>query len=248
MFGMNLFATLRQRLSAVLGALGFSLLCCLSGALMTFVLGPAQALEAFRVSQLPQMDAQDVQSAAPGETLLFTATLTGNATPQERVDMVAYSIEAWRVTVPSESGRGSDAPQPYGRWETVETVVPELTVQLGGQVISLHRAAGVRLSGDLHEKMVKSDSALQAMDMDKLLPDGTRRYRGLMDGDRVTVLAKKASDGGVIPDHLFAGDRVAFEESLRESAQGLFFAGLCTIALSPLVLLGGLWFALFRRK
>lgn len=248
MFGMNLFAALRQRLSAVLGVLGFSLLCCLSGALMTFVLGPAQALEAFRVSQLSQMDAQDVQSAAPGETLLFTATLTGNRPSQDGAEMVACIVQEWRVTVPSESGRGGDAPQPSGHWETLEMLAPELTVQLGGQVILLHRAAGVRLSGDLHEKMVKSDSALQAMDVDKLLPDGTRRYRGLMDGDRVTVLGKKASDGGVIPDHLFAGDRVAFEQSLRDAAKGLFSAGLCTMALSPLVLLGGLWFALFRRK
>lgn len=247
MVGMNLLASLRQRLTGVFAALGFSLLCCVSGALMTFVLGPAQALEAFRVSRLPQMNIQDVQSAAPGETLLFTATLAGNR-PSQDADMVAYIVEEWQVAVPTDSGRGSDSPQPSGHWETVEAVAPELTVKLGGQVILLHRAAGVQLSGGLHEKMVKSDSALQAMDMDELLPDGTRRYRGLMDGDRVTVLGKKAREDGVIPDHLFAGDRVAFEESLREAAQGLFFAGLCTMALSPLVLLGGLLFALFKRK
>ncbi len=248
MFSLSLLTSFRQRINTVLAALGFSLFCCLFGALMAFVLSPAQALEAFRVSQLPQMDAQDVQSAAPGETLLFTAALTGNVPPQEGVNMVAYTVQEWRVTVPSDSGRGGDAPQPSGHWQAVETVAPELTVELGGQAILLHRTTPVRLSGDLHEKMVKSDSALQAMDMDELLPDGTRRYRGLMDGDRVTVLGKKASDGGVIPNHLFAGDRVAFEESLREAAQGLFFAGLCTMVLSPLVLLGGLWFAFFRRK
>jgi len=39
------------------------------------------------------------------------------------------------------------------------------------------------------------------------LPDGTRRYRGLYDGDRVTVLGRKSADGGVLPEHLFGGDR-----------------------------------------
>lgn len=246
--GINLLSFLRQRLSAVLGALGFSLLCCLSGALMTFVLGPTQSFQAFRISQLPPMDAKDVQSAAPGETLLFTATLTGNPPLQQDLDMVAFIVQEWQVTVPSESGRGSDEPQPYGRWETVETVAPELTVELDGQTFLLHQSKAVGLSGALREEMVKSDSLLEAMDMDKPLPDGTRRYQGLRNGDRVTVLGKKASDGGVNPEHLFAGDRVAFEESQWQAAQGLFFAGLCTMALSPLVLIGSLWFALFRRK
>lgn len=248
MFGINLQSSLRQRINTILIALGFSLLCCLSGALMTFVLSPAQALEALRVSQLPQMNAQDVQSAAPGETLLFTATLTDNVPPQDRVNMVAYRVEEWRVTVPSESSRGGDAPHPSGHWETLETVVPELSAELGGQVISLHRSKGVGLGGALHEKVIKSNSPLQAMDMGEPLPDGTRRYRGLMNGDLVTVLGKKASDGGVIPGQLFAGDRIAFEESLRDAAKGLFSAGLCMIALAPTVLIGGLLFALFKRK
>jgi FixJ family two-component response regulator len=30
------------------------------------------------------------------------------------------------------------------------------------------------------------------------LPDGTRRYRGLFDGDLVTVLGKKSASGGVL--------------------------------------------------
>ncbi len=248
MFGINLASFLRRRINTVLATLGFSLFCCLSGALMTFVFSPAQALEALRISRLPQMNAQTIQAAAPGETLLFTATLTDNVPPQEGVDMVACIVEEWQVTVPSEGGRGGDVPQPSGHWETVETVAPELTVELGGQRIALHRTTRVRLSGALHETIIESDAPLRASDGENLLPAGTRRYRGLRDGDLVTVLGKKASDGGVIPEHLFAGDRVAFEESQREAAQGLFSAGLCAMAMAPLVLLGGLLFALFRRK
>lgn len=245
MFSVNPISLLRQRLNTVLLALLFSILCCMSGALMSFVFSPAQAFQAMRISRLPQMDAQVIQTTAPGETLLFTATLAENAPVENRLDFVAYSVEEWRVTVP-EDGRTDS--EPYGQWQFGETVVPALTVHLEGQTFSLHRAEGVQLSGALHEKVVRSDAALQAPDNGELLPDGTRRYRGLMNGDLVTVLGKKAGDGGVIPEHLFAGDRVAFEESQWQAAQGLFTAGLCTMAMAPFVLIGGLLYALLRRK
>lgn len=241
MFGMDLISSLRQRLSTVLIALGISALCCLSGALMTFVFSPAQALQAIHISRLPLMDALDIQSAAPGDTLLLTATLRDNVPPQGKVDLVAYSIEEWRVTQPDDSGRGSQDAKPFGRWQMVETVVPELTMELDGQRVSLHRFAEVRLSGALHEEMVQSNHPLQAMDGDELFPNGTRRYRGLRNGDWVTVLGKKASDDGVNPEQLF-------EKSQWQADQGLFSAGVCTMALSPLLAIGGLLLAVFRRK
>jgi len=79
------------------------------------------------------------------------------------------------------------------------------------------------------------------------LPDGTRRYRGLYDGDRVTVLGRKSADGGVLPEHLFGGDRPQFEESQRQAASGLFMAGLCMMAFAPLLPIGGLLWALWRK-
>ncbi len=243
MFGINPIASLRQRLNTVLATLVISALCCLSGALMTFVFSPAQAFQALRLSRLPVMDAGTIEAAAPGDTLLFTGTLTGNAPPEHDFDFLAYSVEEWTVTVPRDNES-----KPYGRWETVETVVPALTVELDGQAISIHQAAKVRLSGVLHEKIVKSTDSIQALYEGELLPSGTRRYRGFLNGDLMTVLGKKASDGGVIPEQLFAGDRIAFEESQRQAAQGLFFAGLCAMAMAPIVLIGGLLYAIFGRQ
>ncbi len=79
------------------------------------------------------------------------------------------------------------------------------------------------------------------------LPDGTRRYQGFFDGDLVTVLGKKSANGGVLPEHIFGGDRLQFEESQRQAASGLFMAGLCMMAFAPLLLIGGLLWALWRK-
>lgn len=70
----------------------------------------------------------------------------------------------------------------------------------------------------------------------------------MVDGALTTVLGQKATTGGIIPEHLFAGDRVAFETSQRQAASGLLFSGICLMILSPLVLVGGLLFVLFRRR
>ena len=80
------------------------------------------------------------------------------------------------------------------------------------------------------------------------MPDGTRRYRGLCDGDLVTVLGRKSTNGGVLPEHFFGGDHLQFVESQRQAASGLLFmAGLCMMAFAPLLLIGGLLFVLFRK-
>jgi len=113
--------------------------------------------------------------------------------------------------------------------------------------VSLEKTSSARLSGNLHIQMVKGNSPHQAEYEGERLPDGTKRYRGLFDGDLVTVLGKKSANGGVLPEHIFGGDRLQFEESQRQAASGLLISGLCMIALAPLLLIGGLLFALFRK-
>jgi hypothetical protein len=63
-----------------------------------------------------------------------------------------------------------------------------------------------------------------------------------------TVLGEKAASGGITPSQLYGGDRAAFEEAERQAASGLLFAGLCAMALSPVVLVGGILAALFGRR
>jgi len=113
--------------------------------------------------------------------------------------------------------------------------------------VSLEKTNSARLSGNLHVQIVKGDSSIQAEYAGERLPDGTKRYRGLFNGDLVTVLGKKSANGGVLPEYIFGGDRLQFEESQRQAASGLLISGLCLIVLAPLLLIGGVLFALFRK-
>jgi hypothetical protein len=244
LFGLDLLTTLRQRFRAVLAAFAGSAACCLCGALMAFVFAPAQALEAYRISRLPAMDAATVEAAAPGEAILITGVLADNAPVLEDAGFVAYYAEEWEVTVPSDvDGEG----EPRGSWKTVELIVPGLNLDVGGQFVIIREANNVRLAGPLHETTVPGEGLTATYD-GKPLPDGTRRYRGLSDGDLATVLGKKEASGGVTPEQIFAGDRGAFEKSQQDAASGLLFSGICSMILAPFVLIGGLLGAVFRRR
>ncbi len=244
--GINVVATLRRRLNAVMGAFAAAAACCVCGALMTFVFAPGQALQAFRISRMPVMDAASVIAATPGDPVLVTGVLAGNAPVLDGYDLVAYRLDEWQVGV-SQDEDGNDTSS--GRWESRPALVPALTLELGGQPVSIEPSSIARLGGDLAELIVEGPGPASDEDFDgRDLPDGTLRYQGLEDGDLTTVLGEKAASGGIVPSQLYGGDRAAFEESERQAASGLLFAGLCAMALSPVVLIGGILAALFGRR
>src|SRR5690606_12671859 len=108
-------------------------------------------------------------------------------------------------------------------------------------------AEEVRLGGPLHETIVASDSPTRATYEGESLPDGSQRFQGFRNGDVITVLGSKASTGGIIPEQLFLGDRVTFEEDQRNAASALLYSGLCMMILAPVILVGGLSYAAFGR-
>jgi len=246
LLGFNFLSSVRQRIRSMLAIMAISVLCLLCGGLMAFGFAPAQAIQAYCISRMPVTeDGAQVAAAQPGEELLFTGILKGNAPLLEGLDFVAYSAEEWKVTLPSD---GDGDSKPSGHWETAETIIPALTLELNGQPVSLLKASSARLSGDLHIQVVKGTGPHQAKYEGELLPGGTRRYRALLDGDRVTVLGRKSATGSVLPEHIFAGDHLQFVESQRKAASGMFMVGLCLMAFAPLLLVGGLLFTLFRKS
>lgn len=243
---LNLRRTLRQRLGAVVAALAASAGCCVCGLLMTFVLAPRQALQASSIARLPVMSAAEVAAAAPGDTLLITGVLADNAPLRAGSDLVVSTAEEWEVTLPNTEDTGESAP--HGTWRSRPGLTPELTLEAGGQPLVLHAAESVQFSGALREEIVPGDSDLLASSQGTPVADGTLRYAGLANGDLTTVLGEKSSVGGVTPDHLFGGDRTGFEESQRQAAGGLLLSGLISLALAPVVLIGGVLAALFARR
>lgn len=241
---MRIFKSIRKRIGMVVGA-GIGAIALVGfGLLLILVLAPKQKLQAYRIERMPIMDAGDVGTAPAGEDVLVTGRLAGEPLP-DAGEFVAYELEEWVVT-PADSA--TPEAEPDGEWETVRKVTPDLALTMGGETIQLLSAEGVKLSGPMHEETIYADHDNVADYEGESLPDGTLRYSGFYAGDVVTVLGKKASIEGIIPDEYYAGDRVAFVESKHSAAKGMLIGGICMLGLAPLVLIGGLFAAVFRKR
>src|SRR6059036_3211045 len=98
LFNLNPLGILRRRLAGVFGAFAFSACCCLGGVLMAFVAAPRQALQAYHISHLRQMNAASVAAAAPGAEILITGVLGGSPPATASPGLLAYTDEQWRVS------------------------------------------------------------------------------------------------------------------------------------------------------
>ena len=242
---MNILAILRERIGAVIGAVVGSVVLLGCGLVFTLFLSPRQKLEAGRIDKMPEMDASAVAATASGEDVLFTGKLEGN--PVLFDDFVTYVMDEWDVTMPDYDSEEPN-PEPDGDWRTVERVVPDLKVNMDGQIVITLSANDAYQNGPLHEEIDAYVGYEEADYMGQSLGDGSLRYRGFFNGDLVTVWGKKAASEGVVPEELYAGDRVAFSESKHKAATGLLIGGICMMALSPVVLVGGLLAAIFGRR
>ena len=207
---------------------------------------PQNLFLAWRISHLPTMDAAAVAAVAPGDDVLVTGRLADNPTTQ--YDFVYYTLERWEVrTSPDSAGK------PYGRWEDAEGYSPDLFLVVAGGHVLIQGNPDVTLLGDVHLETYEAGSG-RRLPIDAIhIPDGTLRYHGLRNGDRVTVLGRKAASGGIVPSYLFVSDRETFQQRQWESAKNLFLAASFLMVISPplvyflTLLFMGRWRAVYRR-
>jgi len=246
---MYMLRNIRLRLNRIAAAAIAALFFGLCGALMVFVLFPQQALEARHIARLPDMSAEDVDTADPGDEVLVTGRLEDNPALIQG-GFVAYKRERWQVTqpTPGSSQSATQSAKPNGQWQSIEHIVPDLTLEVNGRQVNLLRAERVTLSGPLHERLIRAYSFLKAEYNGQELAEGSERVRGFYNGDLVTALGSKASTGGVIPTELYAGDRVAFAQYKKSAASSLLIFGLCLMGLSPAILGGGILSSFLSRR
>jgi hypothetical protein len=241
---MNLATGIRGRIGAAVGAGVAAIFLLACGAFLFFVLSTQQSIQAWRINHLPEMGAADLAAAATGDDVLITGRLADN----EEIfsdGYVAYVRSRWEVTPPDEDDEDG---KPHGSWESVERAVPDLTLMVGDTPVTILSDNSATLSGPLHEDLTRGDGHETAEYEGQSLPEGSERVRGLYNGDLTTVLGKKASTGDIVPDELFVGDRVAFVEHKKATAQAMRIAGLCMMGLAPVVLIGGVLAGLFGRQ
>jgi len=237
---MNILNLIRERIAAMLGLVVVTICFAAMGAFLAFYVSPQQALEWRRINALPEFTPALLDSAAPGADVVFTGTLTDN--PALVNDLVAYQTSVWEVSPPDNS---NDSPD--GSWQITETVIPALQVSFQGAVITTVPANSARLGGQWRESIEEGSGSLSDSYNNRELPDGSIRTVGFANGDLVTVFGQKASTGGVIPAHLFGGDRIQLVDSVRQGARTAFLAGISFMACSPLMLLIG-GFAILRGR
>ena len=244
MLRINLVRAVRQRLALLLTVGFVSLLCCIGGAFASFVVAPQQRIDASRTARMSTLSYEAFQAAPAGERLIVMGALADNPPISDEGEFVAYQMERWTTTLIQDEEQGDFY---TGKWDTENRVteIPVLNVSIEGGTVATLPTESLRLTGALHEEIFESDSA--EVDLTNKRPDDSRRYEGLRNGDTVTILGAKGSGGALIPEALYAGDRVAFDQSNVNQASSLFQMGICMMGLAPLLLLAGLLFALFKR-
>jgi hypothetical protein len=242
----NLFVNLRDRMNAVIGAVIVSIAFCLCGAVMVFFLAPQQAMKAYQISKMPVMDAQSVDAAAAGGNVLITGYLQGEPATSDLPDFIAYTQERWEVTVSKDNDGKENTPS--GSWKTEKTAIPALTLNVNDMPVNILASNDASFAGNLHETLIEGNGTLQADYNGKSLKDGSIRYQGFFDGDLTTVFGQKASVGGVQPQDIFAGDRVAYEAYQKQMAGAFLFGGLGMMICSPIVLVLGVLGAAFGKR
>jgi hypothetical protein len=241
---MNIFRAIRERIGAAIGAVIGAIFLLGCGALLVLFLSPKQAIEANRIEKMPEMGTREVEAAPSGDDVLVTGRLEDNPL-MDAGGFVAYEMEEWTVTLPDPD---DPEDEPEGDWETVEQLVPNLSLNVNGKILRILGSDDATLSGLLNEEIIYSEGYEEAEYDGEWVPHGSLRLRGFFNGDLVTVLGKKASAGGIIPEELYGGDRVAFADSKHRAARGLLIGGIVMMACSPVVLVGGLLSALFGRR
>jgi hypothetical protein len=241
---MRFISAIRWRSRRIIGAAIGTLVLLAMGAIAAFILSPSQAILARRIERLPEMDASRIREAQSGTEILVTGRLQDNKVI-EGDRFVAYTLQEWDVTLPDPE---DDDDEPEGTWRTRERDVPDLTLNVNNQTVRLLSANNATLSGPLHKTIIRGYGWDEAKYKGEWLPEGSLRLRGFYNGDLVTALGKKASSPGVIPDELYAGDRVAFATSKRRAARSLLIGGLCMMGASPLILLFSIFGPILGRR
>lgn len=245
---MVLLQNIRGRVGAAIGA-GFAAVCFLAfGALLAFVLSPQQAMEWRRIEGLPELDAAAYAATGIGEEVALTGTLTDNAA-QVSEELVAYVREQWEIEPANRTDDSTSNDEPEGSWNTVETVVPALTIAINGGNIKTISVGSATLGGNMRETAIQQGRGSEKADYNgQQLPEGSTRMRGFANGDVVTIVGHKASTGDVTPERIFGGDRVQLIENIRSGARTMFAIGIGMMICAPIVLVAGVLGALFGRR
>jgi hypothetical protein len=238
---------IRDRITGLVAAIIIAVIVFGCDLVFTLFLAPKQKIEAQRIENLPLMDGTTVNNAKPGDAILASGRLVDNPIIFIEGEFIAYTIEERDVSIPEFDPENPDK-EPDGTWKNIERMVPDLTINVNDVLVNTIQNDDSYFNGAVHEKILTSSGHDQPKYMDDWLPERSQRVRGFINGDLVTVWGKRATEKAVIPNELYAGDRVSFVESKHATAKGLLIAGISMMVCSPIIILGCILLSIFGKR
>jgi hypothetical protein len=222
---------------AVIVGLGFILV----GGLLAFLVAPSVAGDRAAARSALVVDAAAFESVASGEDVAVNGTLVENlAIEGEAVLLVREQLQRVR------NGDNS-----RWEWEHLERTIPGLVIQIPGGIARTTGEVGtLNLLGERHESL---ESAVEGGLSDttpylgQRVAAGSVRSFSLYNGDEVTVLGTKTTDGRLAPRIIYGGDPAGLDAELARGTNVFRYVGLGFMGAGFIGILIGLSM-LLRRK
>lgn len=188
-----------------------------------------QELQRARTSSL--VETADLAGAEPGTDAVLDGRLgvtSGALLPADHAAtayrLVIYKRQRWECEKDEEGDY-------KGTWRLSAYVAPDV-VTLDGREIAIRLDRPTSMSGDLFSLPMAEEGWGRRCDGYR---EGSIRFVGYRDGDRVCVFGRTRSDGVLLVERLHGGDFESFIAYLEGRSKGARKAGLILLGISLLV-------------
>ncbi len=189
------------------------------------VVAPQEAREWNHVRRLNILDAVGFQATSPEAQVLVTGILDGDLSDITG-ELVVYIQQQWTTVYEAESGSYQSL------WGMSKQVVPALTILVQGQQLQTAAVASVEQGGSQHTVVPGNNRSAG----EEGVSDRPTRLVGFRNGDRVTVVGYKNTDGNLVPTRLYGGTRDALLKELGIRMWGDYLGGGALILAALLIL------------
>jgi hypothetical protein len=173
----------------------------------------------------------DLEGAAPGTDVVLGGRLgiaRGALLPVDRVAaryrLVLYKRQRWECEEDKEGGYS-------GAWRLSAYIAPDV-ITLDGREIAIRLDRPTNMSGDLFSLPMAEEGWGRRCDGRR---EGSIRFVGYRDGDRVCVFGQTRSDAVLLVERLHGGDCESFLAYLEGRARGARKVGSILLGISLLL-------------
>jgi hypothetical protein len=103
-----------------------------------------------------------------------------------------------------------------------------LSLQVNGQRLPVAQADSIEWGGDLHVAALSSGSGNGVNGVAK----ASLQAMGFKDGDQVTIVGLKGSNGSLIPTRIYGGDRASLLRELGRDALVAYVSGIAFVLVA----------------